>query len=90
MRVLIAGVVAVAGLIASAALVQAAPIAFHDQAAAAPAITLVVQRCGHGFHREAATPDKAGVWHGHCAPNAPKKQPDAATPLGSPQSLPRS
>jgi len=83
MRGLIAGSIAVAGFIAPVALAQAAPIAFHDQAVAAPAITLVVQRCGHGYHREAATPDKAGVWHGHCVPNAPKKHPEAAAPPAS-------
>jgi hypothetical protein len=90
MRALIVGIVGVAGLIASTALVQAAPTAFHDQAVAAPAITLVVQRCGHGYHREAATPDKSGVWHGKCAPNAPKKSPDSANPPGTPQSPPHS
>lgn len=90
MRGLIAGLVAVAGFIISAAPAQAAPVAFHGQAGAAPAITLVVQRCGHGYHREAATPDKAGVWHGRCVPNAPKKVPEAVTPPGAPQSAPRS
>ena len=89
MRALIVGIVGVAGLIASTALVQAAPIAFHDQVVAAPVTTLVVQRCGHGYHREAATPDKSGVWHGKCAPNA-KKSPDSAIPPGTPQSPPHS
>jgi len=90
MRALIVGVFAAAGLMAHAMPVQTAPIGFHTQLRATPPITQVVQRCGHGFHREAATPDKSGVWHGHCVANAPKKQPEAATLPGSPQSAPRS
>jgi hypothetical protein len=90
MRALIVGAFAVAGLMAHATLVQAAPIGFHIAAQATPPITQVVQRCGHGFHREAATPDNSGVWHGHCVANAPKKQPEAATPPGSSQSAPHS
>jgi hypothetical protein len=66
MRVVIMSFVAVAGFIGLAGPVQAAPAAPHDLAA--PAITMVRQRCGEGMKRENAWRDKYGAWHGRCVP----------------------
>jgi len=67
-RALIIPTIALAGLIGLAAPVQAAPIAPHEFAVAAPAITTVRQRCGEGMRREKAWQDKNGAWHGPCVP----------------------
>jgi len=73
MRAVIVSLVAVASVIGPAALVQAAPTAMHRQAVADPAITMVWQRCGHGFHRgNTAWQSKSGGWNGPCVPNKPK------------------
>ena len=73
MRAIIVSLVAVASVMGPAALVQAAPTALHRQAVTDPAITMVWQRCGHGFHRgNDAWKDKGGGWHGTCVPNKPK------------------
>jgi hypothetical protein len=55
-----------------ATLAQAAPIAWHHQAVANPAITMVRDYCGHGFHRDDKRRDKAGARLGKCVPNKPK------------------
>jgi len=73
MRAVIMSFIAVAGFLGLAAPVQAAPAAPHYLSAASPAITMVVQRCGHGKHREAGWQDKHGVWHGKCVANPTKK-----------------
>ena len=74
MRAMITPLIAIAGLIIElAGPVQAAPAIPQDLGVAAPAITLVRQRCGHGFHREKAWQDKGGAWHGKCVPNPPKQ-----------------
>jgi hypothetical protein len=66
MRTLIIPLVALAGAIGLAAPVEAAPVALHDLAVAAPAITMVRQRCGEGMKRAKAWQDKTGAWHGPC------------------------
>ena len=68
MRTLIIPMVALAGLIGFAAPVQAMPAALHDVVVAAPAITMVRQRCGEGMKRENSWQDKNGAWHGRCVP----------------------
>ena len=73
MRAIFVSLVAVASVIGPAALVQAAPTAMHREAVADPAITMVLQRCGHGFHRGmGASLSKQGAWTGPCVPNKPK------------------
>src|SRR5207244_2926522 len=47
---------------------SAAPHPAHVVAIAAPAITMVRQRCGEGMKRENAWQDKNGAWHGRCVP----------------------
>ena len=68
MRVMIIPLVALVGLMGLAVPVQAAPAAPHELAVAAPAITMVRQRCGQGYKRENAWQDKQGAWHGRCVP----------------------
>ena len=64
---------AISSTIGFAGLAQAAPLALHDRAAADPSVTLVWQRCGHGFHRgNTAWKDKTGAWHGPCVANPSK------------------
>jgi hypothetical protein len=68
MRAVIMPLVALAGLMGLATPAQAAPAALHDLTVAAPAITMVRQRCGSGMKRENAWRDKQGAWHGRCVP----------------------
>jgi hypothetical protein len=68
MRAVIVPLVALAGFIVLASPVEAAPAALHELSVAAPAITMVRQRCGEGMKRENAWQDKNGAWHGRCVP----------------------
>jgi len=70
----IVSLIAVASVVGPPIVAEAAPLAaLHGEAATNPAITLVWQRCGHGFHRgNRAWLDKGGGWHGPCVPNKPK------------------
>jgi hypothetical protein len=68
MRIVIIPLAAVAGLIALATPGQAAPTAPREFAVAAPATTMVRQRCGQGMKRQKAWQDKNGAWHGKCVP----------------------
>jgi len=68
MRTVIIPFIAVAGFLGLAAPVQAVPVAPHYLSVAAPAITMVRQRCGEGMKREKAWQDKVGAWHGRCVP----------------------
>ena len=68
MRVVITSLIALTGLIAFAPPGQAAPATPQGLAVAAPAITMVRQRCGAGMKREKAWQDKQGAWHGRCVP----------------------
>jgi hypothetical protein len=72
MRAGIVSFVAIAAVIGTIAPVQAGPTALPREAVTDPAITLVWQRCGHGYHRgNRAWQDKTGAWHGPCVPNRP-------------------
>lgn len=68
MRAVIVPLFALAGFIGLAAPIEAAPIALHDLAVTAPAVTMVRQRCGEGMKRAKAWQDKNGAWHGPCVP----------------------
>ena len=74
MRTVIIPFIAAAGFLGLAAPVQAVPAAPHYLSVAAPAITMVRQRCGQGRHRENGWQDKQGAWHGKCVPNPPPKK----------------
>ena len=68
MRAISPPAVALAGLLCLATPLQAAPVVPHDLGVAAPATTLVRQRCGTGMKREKGWQDKNGAWHGKCVP----------------------
>jgi hypothetical protein len=68
MRATIVALVAVFGLIALPAQVSAAPAAPHDIALSTPAIELVRDGCGAGWHRQGWR-DRWGYWHARCVPN---------------------
>ena len=68
MRAVIIPVFAAAALFGLAAPVQSAPAVPAGIDVAAPALTMVRQRCGEGMKRENAWRDKQGAWHGRCVP----------------------
>jgi hypothetical protein len=68
MRSAIVVLVAVFGLMAVPAPLRAAPGTPHDIAAAAPAIVLVRDGCGPGWHAQGWR-DRWGNWHRRCVPN---------------------
>jgi hypothetical protein len=68
MRTAIVALVAVFGLMALAASGSAAPAAPRAIAVAAPAIVLVRDGCGPGWHRQAWR-DRWGNWRNRCVPN---------------------
>jgi hypothetical protein len=68
MRITVIALVAVCGLVALPAPVRAAPTAPHDIAVAAPAIVLVRDGCGPGWHAQGRR-DRWGRWHRRCVPN---------------------
>ena len=67
MRAAIVALVAVSGLMALPAPVWAAPAAPRD-IAGAPAISLVRDGCGAGWHAQ-RWQDRWGNWHRRCVPN---------------------
>jgi hypothetical protein len=77
---------AVVGLFGLVTQGQATPAAPQGLALAAPAITMVRDYCGKGFHRENKQRDKWGAWRGKCVQNKPKKTapPAAGAPGGAP------
>jgi hypothetical protein len=83
-RAIIASLLGVASVMGAATLAQAAPTALHRQAVTNPAITMVRDYCGHGFHRDDKRRDKAGARLGKCVPNKPKA---ASQPLANSPSL---
>jgi hypothetical protein len=68
MRAVIVRMFALVGLIGLVMPAQAAPVVRHDSGvSAAPAITMVRQRCGADMKRDASGwQDKHGAWHGGC------------------------
>jgi hypothetical protein len=68
MRAAIVALVAVFGLMALPASGWTAPAAPHDIGVAAPAISLVRDGCGAGWHRQGWR-DRWGNWRSRCVPN---------------------
>ena len=68
MRAAIVALVAVCGLMALPAQVRAAPTAPQGIATADPAIELVRDGCGPGWHRQGWR-DRWGNWRSRCVPN---------------------
>ena len=73
MRAIVLSIAGVAGVFCAATAAQAAPTAAPRGVTGDPAVTMVWQRCGHGFHRgNGAWQSKSGGWNGPCVPNKPK------------------
>jgi hypothetical protein len=68
MRAAIVTLVAVFGLVAFPESGWTAPAAPHDIGVAAPAISLVRDGCGAGWHRQGWR-DRWGNWRSRCVPN---------------------